>query len=131
MFRFGPICENLDLKGNTLAQQSTLANATMYPRGSEWRRWDLHVHTPGTAMEDQYGTWTEYVDRLRAEKAVVVVGVTDYLSIHNYKKLRNEQAAKPLGSIALLIPNIEFRLGPKTAHGHAINIHLLIDPTDP
>ena len=23
-------------------------------RGSEWRRWDLHIHTPGTMRNDQY-----------------------------------------------------------------------------
>lgn len=26
-----------------------------YPKGSEWRIWDLHIHTPGTAKNDQYG----------------------------------------------------------------------------
>ena len=25
-----------------------------FSRGSEWRRWDLHVHTPGTNKNDQY-----------------------------------------------------------------------------
>ena len=25
-----------------------------YQRGSEWRKWDLHIHTPGTAREDKY-----------------------------------------------------------------------------
>lgn len=25
-----------------------------FPRGSEWRRWDLHVHTPETKKNDQY-----------------------------------------------------------------------------
>ena len=25
-----------------------------YERGSEWRRWDLHIHTPGTLKNDQY-----------------------------------------------------------------------------
>jgi ATP-dependent exoDNAse (exonuclease V) alpha subunit len=74
-------------------------------------------------MADQFGTWAEYVDRLRAEKDVVVVGVTDYLSIHNYRKLHAEQIEKPLGSIALLIPNIEFRLGPKTAHDRIKEAH--------
>ena len=24
----------------------------IYPRGSEWRRWDLHLHTPGTMKND-------------------------------------------------------------------------------
>ena len=25
-----------------------------YPRGSEWRRWDLHIHTPETNKNDLY-----------------------------------------------------------------------------
>lgn len=25
-----------------------------YNRGSEWRRWDLHVHTPETNKNDNY-----------------------------------------------------------------------------
>lgn len=37
-------------------------------RGSEWRKWDLHIHTPGTAKNDQYGNpgdvWEEYIDAL-------------------------------------------------------------------
>ena len=27
---------------------------TKFPRGSEWRRWDLHIHTPGTAKNDNF-----------------------------------------------------------------------------
>lgn len=33
----------------------------MFEKGSEWRRWDLHVHTPETKKNDNYkcacGTW--------------------------------------------------------------------------
>jgi hypothetical protein len=25
-----------------------------YGRGSEWRRWDLHIHTPETKKNDRY-----------------------------------------------------------------------------
>ena len=25
-----------------------------YPAGSEWRKWDLHVHVPGTKLNDAY-----------------------------------------------------------------------------
>ena len=25
-----------------------------YSRGSEWRIWDLHIHTPGTKKNDQF-----------------------------------------------------------------------------
>lgn len=29
-----------------------------YVRGSEWRRWDLHIHTPGTQKNDQFESST-------------------------------------------------------------------------
>src|SRR5512133_2639435 len=31
-----------------------LAMTIDFPRGSEWRKWDLHVHTPGTKISDGY-----------------------------------------------------------------------------
>lgn len=38
-------------------------------RGSEWRKWDLHIHTPGTAKNDNYGNsdevWERYIDAFR------------------------------------------------------------------
>lgn len=76
----------------------------LYPRGSEWRRWDLHVHTPETKKNDCYEgktieekwnnfykTIDEYIgDGSEAEKVVSAIGITDYLSIDNYKKVVSE-----------------------------------------
>jgi len=59
----------------------------------------------------------------------VVLGVTDYLSITNYEKLLAIKNSQGLGAIELLIPNIEFRIAPPTKKGHAINLHLLVDPS--
>ena len=59
-----------------------------YPRGSEWRKWDLHLHTPETAKNNQFGSgeekWEEYISKLEANKEIAVLGITDYLSIDNY-----------------------------------------------
>ena len=59
-------------------------------RGSEWRKWDLHIHTPGTAKNDQYGNsddvWEKYIDALE-KSDVKVFGITDYFSIDNYYKV--------------------------------------------
>ena len=27
---------------------------TTWPRGSEWRKWDLHLHAPDTKLNDQF-----------------------------------------------------------------------------
>lgn len=103
----------------------------MYPRGSEWRRWDLHVHTPGTLMNDQFGDWDEYLAAIEAQDQVRVIGVTDYLTISGYSKLKAYKEANRIQNIDLLIPNIEFRFAPPSDKGTAINIHLLISPEDP
>ena len=56
---------------------------TPYERGSEWRRWDPHVHARGTAREDQFGDWDEYLDAVEgADASIAVMGVTDYASIN-------------------------------------------------
>jgi energy-coupling factor transporter ATP-binding protein EcfA2 len=118
------------MKG-TMSTPAVVSPNTQPAIGSIWRKWDLHVHTPGTVLEDQFTSWTGFLAALRAEKEVAVMGVTDYMSISNYEKLVAEQSLAPLGSIVTLIPNIEFRVAPQTAKGHAINLHLLIDPTSP
>ncbi|MGB8478778.1 MAG: AAA family ATPase [Acidobacteriaceae bacterium] len=97
--------------------------------GSSWRKWDLHVHTPETVLANEYGTWDEFLNALENETEICAIGVTDYLSIEGYKRLMKERQHRSFGSISLLVPNIEFRITPQTDRGHAINLHLLIDPT--
>ena len=63
-------------------------------RGSEWRKWDLHVHTPESGMSNKFGNnWDEYVKALfqtAISNEVAVIGVTDYFTIDGYKKLKKE-----------------------------------------
>jgi len=103
----------------------------MLSRGSEWRRWDLHVHTPGTALNDKFGSWDEYVAEINAQAAVRVIGVTDYFLFDNYSRLKGDRDAGKLPAIDYLIPNIEFRIAPPTDKATALNIHLLVCPDDP
>ena len=59
-----------------------------FPRGSEWRKWDLHVHTPASGLANQYGdNWNLYVKELftlAIERQVAVLGITDYFTIEGY-----------------------------------------------
>ncbi|MCL5801442.1 MAG: hypothetical protein M1283_02800 [Gammaproteobacteria bacterium] len=102
----------------------------MLERGSEWRRWDLHVHTPETALNDQFGSWDEYLAEINAQTQVRVIGVTDYFLFGNYSKLKAYRADGKLPEIDLLIPNIEFRIAPPTDKATALNIHILVSPVD-
>lgn len=103
----------------------------MLERGSLWRRWDLHVHTPDTAVNDQYGSWDEYVTAIEGQTEVSVIGVTDYLLLTNYSKMLAFKQAGRLNNVDYLLPNIEFRLAPPTDKDTAVNIHLLVSPEDP
>jgi hypothetical protein len=109
-----------------------------YPKGSEWRRWDLHVHTPESKLGSSFPgvVWDDYLHQLESRaqaSGIAVIGVTDYMTIDGYEKLygeKNNLIESKLESIHLLIPNIEFRVLPSTSDGKALNIHLLVDPSD-
>jgi recombinational DNA repair ATPase RecF len=99
-------------------------------RGSQWRRWDLHAHTPETILNDQFGNWEEYLAAIEAHPDIVTIGVTDYMSISNYSKLKEHKAKGRITNIKLLIPNIEFRIAPPSDKATALNIHLLVSPDE-
>lgn len=110
-----------------------------FPKGSEWRRWDLHVHTPESKLGSSFTgvSWDEYIkalDNAAREHKISVVGITDYMTIDGYEKVFatwKDDSTTFLKSIDLLLPNIELRSLPSTSSGKALNIHLIVDPTDP
>ena len=97
--------------------------------GSLWRRWDLHIHTPGTALTDNYKGWPTFLYQVeQAPSEIAVIGITDYLSIKGYEKVLGYQKEGRLSDILLIVPNIEFRISPETKSSKGINLHLLISP---
>jgi ABC-type lipoprotein export system ATPase subunit len=63
-----------------------------FERGSEWRKWDLHVHTKNTNKNDQFKspTFEDFCNEMFKkvlENEIAVIGITDYFSIENYKKV--------------------------------------------
>jgi len=107
-----------------------------YPSGSEWRRWDLHIHTPETKKEDRFQgrtpdeKWNQYIADINASsEEISAIGITDYLSLDNYFKFKNFVAD---GSITkkfnLILPNIELRVVPVTGSAKPINLHCIFNP---
>ena len=89
-------------------------NQKSFARGAEWRRWDLHIHTPDSQLGNSYSgvSSADYVDKLEQAATlhqIAVIGVTDYMSIDGYEKLYDIQknAETPRLNSVLLIPNIE------------------------
>src|SRR5437868_8306260 len=111
------------------------AGALSLSRGSEWRKWDLHIHSPASALNNQFPhlpsgepDWGAYVTILEGLTDVVVLGITDYFSIEGYRKLLEFRRNGRLQNIALLLPNIEFRLDKIVGVGDAhrrLNYHVI------
>ena len=101
-----------------------------FNRGSEWRKWDLHVHSPASALHNEFEgatdaeKWKSYIEKLKTIKDVAVLGVTDYFSIDGYKKVRDAK----LTNFDLIVPNVELRMMPVTSTETPINIHVIFNP---
>jgi len=77
------------------------------PRGSIWRRWDLHFHTPASFdYEDRGVNATDLVDRL-VTAGVEVVAITDHHVI-DVRLIREMQ--RIAGERLTVLPGIELRL---------------------
>ena len=108
-----------------------------FTKGSEWRKWDLHVHTP-VSYENHFSEWDTYIKKLK-EKAVQhdieVVGINDYFSVDGYEKLWDEcedetKKTNPCikldnGKLLHLFPVVELRLENFTSDNESINIHVV------
>jgi ABC-type cobalamin/Fe3+-siderophores transport system ATPase subunit len=66
-----------------------------YPRGSEWRRWDLHLHTPSSYDYDDKSVTDEDIISTLKQNSIAVVVVTDHhiidvSRINNLRKLAGD-----------------------------------------
>lgn len=125
--------------------------------GSEWRKWDFHVHTPYSLLNNQYGvdpfdsssSFDTYVVELftrAVEKGVAAIGITDYFMIEGYKRIRTQYLDKPEKmkecfpdeelrkkvEKIFVFPNIEFRVNTFVGKGaNAVNYHVIFSDQIP
>jgi ABC-type cobalamin/Fe3+-siderophores transport system ATPase subunit len=109
-----------------------MQTSTWNARGSEWNRWDPHIHAPGTVLADEFANgWEGYLRALETTTPTVrALGVTDYCCISTYKEIRKIKETGRLTNVEFLFPNVEMRLDIKTEKKKGINIHLLFSPDD-
>ncbi|MDD5679377.1 MAG: DNA repair protein [Kiritimatiellae bacterium] len=100
-------------------------------RGSLWRKWDLHVHTPESLVHQYTGdnAWERFIQDLeRLPLEFKVIGINDYLFLDGYKRLVAEKAKGRLANIDLVLPVIELRLdkfGGTAGHLSRVNFHIV------
>lgn len=86
------------------------------PKGSEWKKWDLHVHTPSSLVhnfkpKDDDDIWERYIKDLESlPEEFKVIGINDYLFIDGYRKVLEYKLNGRLKNIDLILPVIEFRI---------------------
>lgn len=108
--------------------------------GSVWGKWDFHVHTPYSILNNQFGfnpfesennyheeEFDQYVIQLfskAVEKDIVAIGITDYFILDGYKRIKEQYLGSPEKmemcfpdeelrnkvQQIYVFPNIEFRL---------------------
>lgn len=118
--------------------------------GSEWRKWNFHIHTKGTNKNDQFSSPTMddffYSFFKKAyEHQISAIAITDYFSIERYieaieyrntienkldalsEKLFQDEEITFIKGI-FIFPNVELRMLPATDKGRLINIHCIFNP---
>ena len=98
-----------------------------YEKGSEWRKWDLHVHSP---MSHNYrGTWEQFIIQIKNAECDVI-GINDYFSVSGYKKLISDGGL--VSSNKIFFPVVEMRMTDVVKNRHNsgtrhFNFHLIFN----
>lgn len=107
-----------------------------YRRGSEWNKWDLHIHTPASLCSDYGGdtdeVWSKFLSELEnLPQEIKVIGINDYLFLDGYKKVLEYKKEGRLQNIELILPVIEVRIKEFVGNDklNRINYHIIFADT--
>ena len=93
------------------AEISELTNTNEISPGSLWRRWEPHVHAPGTVFNNQFkgaDAWDRYLTALeQASPEIEAVGVTDYYCTDTYRRVFEEKTKGRLPHTRAFLDPIE------------------------
>lgn len=82
---------------------------TDYLRGSEWRKWDLHVHTPVSYdYKNKSVSYEDLAQRINASD-LDAIAITDHWSLEGYRQLKGL-----ISTGKLLLPGIEIKVDKNT-----------------
>jgi predicted ATPase len=110
-----------------------MENYNNYRRGSEWRKWDLHIHTPSSICQNYGGdNWDKFIESLeRLPEDVKVIGINDYYFLDGYKKVMDYKKQGRLRNIEKVFPIVEFRIDTFGSSSEnklqKINLHIVFD----
>lgn len=106
------------------------------PRGSNWRKWDLHIHTPASYewKGEKYRSVTDEAQKDKLTRDVIeaieksdvaVFGIMDYWTFDGYLAIRRFLKNNPdITCTKTILPGIELRIESPT--DYRMNIHVLL-----
>lgn len=106
-----------------------------YPKGSEWRKWDLHVHTPASfhfngtkklremSVEEKTAEIKNFIDIVN-KSDVAVFCLMDYWTFDWYLELQEYVAKYPNKLKKTVFPGMELRIESPT--NYRLNIHVIL-----
>ena len=94
-------------------------------RGSEWRRWDLHVHSLKTHLNNNYSSINEddIIGKLQ-ESEIRIIGLTNYF---NFTKEDYELKNKLEQQGIIVFLNLELRLTYQNKEDQCCDIHIIFN----
>src|SRR3984957_16343552 len=119
------------------------------PVGSTWSKWDLHVHTPSSIVQNYGGdtddAWEVFISDLEKLPAdFKVIGINDYIFVDGYERVLKAKNRGRLANIDLILPVVELRLDKfagvvkkgddgsySKSDWNRINLHIIFDQLDP
>ena len=99
--------------------------STTTNRGSEWRKWDLHVHSLNTHLDNGYnGAIVENFVKAVTDKQLNVVGLTNYFNFSQEDfTLKNKLEEKDV----TVFLNLEIRLAYQNKEDDCCDAHIVFD----
>ncbi|EOT1290281.1 TrlF family AAA-like ATPase [Citrobacter freundii] len=95
-------------------------------KGSQWNKWDLHIHSPMTWLANNYtpDDIDGYVRKL-GEQQLSLVAVTNYFYFkqNELETIRDEISRQ--GLEITVLGNVEFRIDQQNKNNEWINVHIL------
>ncbi|MBT9150708.1 MAG: hypothetical protein DDT40_00885 [candidate division WS2 bacterium] len=100
-----------------------MAKDQKHNRGSEWRKWDLHLHSFYTSLNNDFSSSSEddYIKKIKDEK-IEVVGLTNYFNFSDNDWSLKDKLEKE-GIVVFL--NLELRLTYTNKDDGCCDLHLV------
>ncbi len=101
-----------------------------FKQGSEWRKWDLHVHTPKSFLANGYKTCTtdEFVEQI-VSKEIAAIGLTNYFRFADEELGEIKDKLNTKGIV--VFPNLEFRTQPQNKDNEEMHVHVIFSHKTP